>query len=507
MATSNAVRSAAVSLLKGNVLAAALRDGTLSKKQLRSMVAERLELSPEKFKLDAALRGALDQVFTEFVAKFQDEQQATKESDALSKRNQGGDKEQCPRALLRGKLSIDGSGRASWKGAWAFSKVEWDKGERSSFRFLSKDKWEAACLEDGRWVAFGGHFMMRIGGSSQRREKEKFAKLRFVRNEEGKFSVAGKGKNGFGAWRLELGIYEPQSGRLSARRAYEDSASDSRAIAPDALLASDDEEDEDFDAYDEDEDNEQQAFSFGPHVAMRGELRFEAEQWVWRGEWGATGDALEAGDVGRFQYTGPGEQTLPLKLNLSGSFELHGPNGTRDVAEPRLCLRFAGSRVKGRGHNEFGDFTIVGQLDEDHTLSCSKKYASNEDDDDIENDDFVDDREALAEELADLAAEAAEAGTAGADSRRKRRSAAGDERIANKRCVARVLWAPVGPMRERPSALETALRQRLYYRPAHRDPPTPPVSRFDQVSPSYHWTRRSIRTAQASRRFAPARRQ
>lgn len=438
MVSPKAVRTAAISLLKGNALAAALRDGTLSKKQLRSAVAERLELSPEEVKSDAALKEALDEVFTEFVAKFQYEQRETKESNAMQRHNQGGGEEQCPRALLRGKLSIDGSGRATWKGTWAFSKVDWDKGERSSFRFLSKDKWEVACLQDGRWVAFSGHFLMRVGGSSQRREKEKFAKLRFLRNEEGKFSVEGKGKNGFGAWRLELGIYEPQSGRLSARRAYEDSSSDSRAMAADTPLASDDEEDEDFDAYDDEEDNEQQVFSFGPHVAMRGELRFEAEHWVWRGEWGATGDALEAGDIGRFQYTGPGEQTLPLKLNLSGSFELREPSGTRDVAEPRLCLRFAGSRVKGRGHNEFGDFTIVGQLDEDLTLSCSKKYASNEDDDDIENDDFVDDRDALTEELADLAAEAAEAGGAGADSRRKRSSAAGEERLAHKRCVTRV---------------------------------------------------------------------
>ena len=46
--------------------------------------------------------------------------------------------EDAPESLLRGKLTIDKTGRLTWSGAWAFGADAWKRGERSKFLVKTK---------------------------------------------------------------------------------------------------------------------------------------------------------------------------------------------------------------------------------------------------------------------------------------------------------------------------------------------------------------------------------
>ncbi|KAJ8600539.1 hypothetical protein CTAYLR_007916 [Chrysophaeum taylorii] len=388
------VKASAQGLLGGS-LAPQIADGTLSKKQLRVAVASELGLEAEALKGEARLKEALDEVFGAFVSSLREKKEDPPPKDEAT-------------ALLRGKLVIE-EGKASWKGAWAFTRAAWEKGERSNFKLVSSG-WDGGL--DGRWVGFSGHFNI---GSKKAKEK---GKLRFSRGDDGKYAVEGRGRNEFGSWRIEFGIYEPKSGRLSARRAYDDDGDGGTAVLANVELAEEDDEDDDYD-----EEEEEGEFSF-VGVAMRGTY----DQETWHGEWAATGDALAAGDVETFEYSA---ERGAKKTEFAGSFVLRDGDTKRDVKE-RFSLKFSGRKCKGRGRNELGDFLVSGEL-RNQVLRCSKTYQRPEDDSD--DDEEEEDREALAEELAELAAEARQSTGGGhrLEAKRRKRRAAGDELVAEKR--------------------------------------------------------------------------
>ncbi|KAJ1449412.1 hypothetical protein M885DRAFT_622561 [Pelagophyceae sp. CCMP2097] len=493
----------AVALLRG-ALSGALRAGTLTKKQLREALATELGVEATAIKADKKARAALDKVFEqapELLAAARAADAADSDDDvdgeddappakaAPAKAADEGPSE----ALLRGKLAFK-EGRMVWSGQWSFGREAWDRGERSTFRLNAKRPVaSAADIPAGEWLKFSGHFLFAAGAKSLK-EKES-GRLRWRRAKDGLFDVDGQGKNRFGKWTLAKGLYDQASSKISARRVYDDAKQkgSTLAVLVSGDLDDDDDEDDDFDGFkddagDDDDDAAEDAADAADKkssklmafaatdIVLDGALARGADgAWEWAGAWSPDGAARDAGIALPFRLAevlarsadagaadGP-----PPKLELSGEFSFDvGDGATRAVAEPRVTLRLKPRKggtlfkVQGAGHNEFGDFTVRGELRGDsgaYSLRCAKRYTaraeSSEDDGDVENMDA----DEIAAEVADLAAESAEmqilgrvGGTRRHDAKRQRTDDA-RRRLADETKSAR--------RTETPSARKTEARQ------------------------------------------------
>ena len=337
--------------------------------------------------------------------------------------------EDAPESLLRGKLTIDKTGRLTWSGAWAFGADAWKRGERSKFLvktkkpLVVKDISEAKVsqvIESGRWLACKGWFCLKTTTGPQAKEKEFQARLRFV-NDNG-WKVEGRGANRFGRWVLQSKLCDLANGTCAAARSYATELSTS-ILASDELME-DDEDDEDFDAGESDDDGKDPAKpKRAPPIQLKGSIRGgEGGVYTWSGRWT---ESKKSDEGGVFELTGTStrrsnteEGVIPAHLDLSGGFEIGTGDTKRTIREPVVSLHLeapdaSGARTaSGRGQNEFGDFRLRGTLT-DGELRCTKRYSkprppsSDEDESDDEVDKDPEELNQLITEAADFTSQSA----------------------------------------------------------------------------------------------------
>ena len=405
------------------VLAEAEDVETLTRKEIRKLVAARLNVDAKVIKGSKDLEGALRRA-VDLLTADDDKDAPAKEVEEPKEGPQSDnpeEEESSEGALLRGRLTIVDGG-ATWTGHWAFSKEDWRNSKKKHKFKLTAGKFS---LEDESPQKFKGWFKYGTEGKS---EKD-VASLAFVKTNGETYKVSGRGENRFGPWSLAMGVYDHDKHKLSATRVY-DGATSLAALASSKDLP-DDDDDDDYKAP-ENEVEDTGALDEKAFVRLRGTFVQENDTVSWTGVWADAGLDV-SDDLPKFQYTGTKKRNV---AKLDGHFEWKAPTSEddaprEDVKEP-MTLRFDNDKVIGGGSNSFGSFDVRGTFDpKTKILYCQKKFKppqKDDSDDDLDDEDDDDVRR----EVAELAEEAEEANRAARGSRdnfdkEQRRRAAGDD--------------------------------------------------------------------------------
>eukprot|EP00631_Chrysoreinhardia_giraudii_P008844 CAMPEP_0197413382 /NCGR_PEP_ID=MMETSP1170-20131217/260_1 /TAXON_ID=54406 /ORGANISM="Sarcinochrysis sp, Strain CCMP770" /LENGTH=254 /DNA_ID=CAMNT_0042939945 /DNA_START=26 /DNA_END=789 /DNA_ORIENTATION=- len=168
----------------------------------------------------------------------------------------------------------------------------------------------------------------------------------------------------------------------------------------------DDNDDDDEDDEEEDDDDEEAEESVAPR--MQGKLTVGEGRLWWVGRW-AVDSSSEA--TSKFKYGGPAAASeAALSDPPSGAWNGYFMNPTDEgddakIREKGVTLTFSSEddgtfSVAGGGSNDFGEFRLSGTYStHDKSLTVTKQYLTNADDDEIEPEAFDDDYD---DELAGL---------------------------------------------------------------------------------------------------------